>query len=111
MAPKEEQKRRIITRGLAVTPHRREYPSPSERFSGHGSNLGHFSDVSVGRGDHHRVVRSIQRFSLRTFSLGDPAKGREQDRPRVESIRAAPTDRVETAAERLSQARRREAYI
>src|SRR5882724_7469204 len=76
-----------------------------------GGNRGHCSDVSVGRGDRHRVVRSVQRFSLRTFSLGDSAEGREQDRPRVESIRAAPTDRVDTAAERLSQARRREAYI
>src|SRR6266404_2504563 len=86
-------------------------PSLYEHVSGHRSDLGHCSDVSVGRGDRHRVVRSIQRFSLRTFSLGDSTKGREQDRQRFESIRAAPTDRVDTAAERLFQARRREAYI
>ena len=50
-------------------------------------------------------------FHYVLVSLGDSTEGCEQDRPRVESIRAAPTDRVDTAAERLSQARRREAYI
>ena len=30
-------------------------------FIGHRSNLEHCSDVSVGRGDRHRVVRGIQR--------------------------------------------------
>ena len=70
-----------------------------------GCNLGHRSDFSVDSSDHRCVVVSIQLFSLRTFSLGDSTEGRERDRPRDESIRAAPTDRVGAQAGRLSQAR------
>src|SRR3954451_11753765 len=80
----------------------RTSPSLSKLSIDHRSNLEHFSDVSVGCGDRHFVVRSIQRFPLRTFSLGDSTEGREQDRTRAESIRTAPTDRVDTATHRLS---------
>src|SRR6516164_9426127 len=76
-----------------------------------GRCLGHCLDIWVGSGDHHCVVRSIQLSSLRTFYPGCSTERCEQDRSRAQSIRAAPTGRMDAAAVRLSQARRPEAYI
>src|SRR5262249_54058456 len=88
---------------LNAAPHRREKAAAFRTWS--GSDLGHCSNVSVGSGDHHCVDRSVQLSSLHTFYLGDSPEGRKQDRPPAESIRAAPTGRLDSAAERLSQAR------
>jgi len=81
---------------LAVT-HRRENPSLSERFSGHREQpwtLCLTFQLVVAIVIALFVVYNVFHYVL--FSLGDSAEGREQDRPRVESIRAAPTDRVDT---------------
>src|SRR5690348_18229975 len=75
------------------------HPLSLQRFSSHWSIHGHCSDISVSSGDHHRVVRSIQLVSLRTFSFGDSSEGRAQDRRPAKSLRAAPTGRVDTAVE------------